>query len=555
MFIFFLSSVIAGMALGFIGFQLVAACDKLGFAAIDLYGIIMMAFSGPILISSVNLITGGRESSKVLATGLASFFLFSFMHPRCAHTVLGAAGMMNPLLTIVNMAFIFVIFVTAAMLIWNFSRGRIMAASPKPLGAALVILAICGISFGVWRQMKGQRVSWYQGFVEQNASAGKTPLKNIASAAMCSMPLGLPQGPEPVAKVWKGLAAEFDSMAQAGIQSALFRCYLPLDGTSERNWNQDERVIAMARQRGLSIILQDSVASLHVNGTSLEITPLSGITLETFISERSRSTAMVASRLKPEYYVIMGEPGFYYLSGVTGEFTPQAWIAGAQRVAVEVKKVSPITRCGISMNVMDLFGDRLSAAAGALLSSASDEAIMAGKKIMTGEAAITDDTEAAASSVEGKMKLLQSDLVRVMASMDQSATDLLDFVGMRVYFREQAERLELLLGDNLLPLNQGPSLWVIETWNGWALAPPRSPEMDSAWVRGISGAVSRAGFRGIVFSPFGNFREGIYYGDFQDDMASRRLSMPFRTIAELRGVSIEAANAGEAADTAAAEGK
>lgn len=524
MFIFFLSSVLSGMALGFIGFQLIAACDKLGFAGIDLYGIIMLAFAGPILISSVNLITGGRESSKVLATGLASFFLFSFMHPRAAHSVLGAAGMMNPLVTMANMAFVTVIFITAAMLIWNFSRGKIMTASPRPLGAALLILAVCGISFGVWQQMRGQRETWYANFLQKNDSLAREAGK-MKSAAMCSMPLGLPLGPEPTANVWKAIGTEFDSMAQAGLKNAMFRCYLPLRGQTERNWPQDERVVAMARERGLGIVIQDSVASVTVRNSSAtdELQAPYGVSLETFLTERVKGASEVAARIRPDYYVVLGEPGFYYLSGVTGEFTPASWIAGAERISAGINGASPTTSCGLSMNIMDLFGDRLS-----------------GNGTPISESAASATEEVTQDRIRVRLKALQSDLYRFMRESDWTPeTSHLDFIGMRLYFKEQAERLEVLIGDGLLPLDQGPDLWIIETWNGWALAPPRAGSLDSAWIRGISGLVARAGFRGLVYTPFGNFREGVYYGDFREIEKTTPLSEPLMTIANIMGVSVE----------------
>lgn len=522
---FFYMCVLTAIGLGFIGFQLIAACDRLGFAGIDFFGMALLLFCGPLLIMSLNLLSGGRETFKFLGAALTTFFLFLFFNAGAMHSIIGAGGFMNPLYSLVTLLFMIIIFLTAGMAVWNFARGRILETSRLPwLALAMTVALFIGAWAGQWR-FEEKRNSWYGEF----ATSGTMALKPETSipkqvgmefGAQLTFPVGLPPQSVFSEEAWSDFEAEASAVAASGARYAIirsyFRCFagVTVEAPAESDIARDARVTGAIRARGLGLVLLDTPMTIPGEGGARR-------TFADFSSAHALASAMVARRHTPDLFVITGEPHPGIMVGITGEVTREEWGGHVRKVARSIREASPGTKLASAISLETLV---------------SQFGVSPGDKAVTGMNASTGITASNSAEPLPDDADWMSDGPEASGGISDpclatALSDPIDFGAIRIFFREHVDKLReaVSAAGARMPCSR---LAIIETWNGWALSGPRSDARDAMWVKGISGLARSSGFALTGFTPFGNFFKGRYYNDFGTPGRPAEISAAFKAVGD-----------------------
>lgn len=96
------------------------------------------------------------------------------------------------------------------------------------------------------------------------------------------------------------------------------------------------------------------------------------------------------------------------------------------------------------------------------------------------------------------------------------ALDGLDFVSFRAFQPAAFERLDDMLIERGAPQDFGKTMWLVETWYGYCLAPQRSMELDSIWLEAVAAYAAKTGITGVLAADFGCFVQegGTLFQDY-----------------------------------------
>jgi hypothetical protein len=225
----------------------------------------------------------------------------------------------------------------------------------------------------------------------------------------------------------------------------------------ERQQAAENEYMTTLLDSGTGLVIADAQTSFYmvVWGSQEDDKDEEPFTWETFTDLQEWRVRRYAAQYQPAAYEIINSPETY--AQFNGFHEPEedgrldAWAAQTERLIAAVAEESPDTRIGVT------------------LSSGSD------------------------FELEYYDRLLE--------------LDGLDFIGFRLFARTTFDELETILKEHGHPADFGKELWIIETWNGYCLAPQRSMELDALWLETVAAFAAKENITTVLATDYGCFAQ------------------------------------------------
>lgn len=511
--LFFLLTAFTGIGLGFTGFQIIAACDRLGFASIDYMGIVLILLSAPLAILSINHVSKGLESLKFTGLCLTAHLCFMYFQGGALHAVIGASSLFHPLYSMVSVIFILAFFICFANFLWRVVKKDYVPEESFKWYAIAGFVAVFIIALPITSKLRVERnnrlIKYHSTWTAKNSVR-----KNMITGSALSVQLSMPEKAEIKEAFMLSAKDELDALQTVGMDTVVLNDQFSMDSSRTII---NTKITDLIKKRKMKLFIQDSMGPWPSGKR---------ITWKEFYNIHKQKLIERARILQPKFYSLAGAPEYYRLIGVTGEFSPEKWAEHILDSAIGVKKVSPNTTCGFYVSVKELF----STLTRDLVSNLQSEAALKdGDASVSGAFSENSDVSICPGYYQAFLNLEKNDPLTFESN--------LSFMGAHIYFEHQIKRLEKLVELKKLPIVKKDysslKFFITECWHGWALAPPRLAKSDLMWLEATYSLVKQAGAEAFYLTPFGNYYKNRYFNSFGKKLESKELSVPFKGINDI----------------------